>query len=312
MKRYRNKFASVWKITKNTFGSFSEDGAMRFSAALAYYSIFSLAPLLLVAAGIAGMVFGEETVRQEVERQLSGILGERATHAVKTMMEARQQAGSGLATAVGIGALLLGASGVFGQLQDALNAIWKTKVKPGRGWWRFLRQRFLSLTMVLGSGFLLLVSMILTTVLNAFSARIGTMLPISEAIAWTLNFLVSFSVITLIFAMIFKFLPDVKLQWRHVWIGAVGTALLFTAGKELLGLYLGRESTVSAYGAAGSVVIIVLWVYYASLILFLGAEFTKAFTAKTRSTVAPAEYAAPKRGAQRDGRVAVNTLREAP
>ena len=312
MKRYQEIFTSVWKVTKETFGSFSEDGAMRFGAALAYYSIFSLAPLLLVAAGIAGMVFGEEAVRQEVERQLSGILGERATRAVETMMEARQNAGSGLATVIGIGALLLGASGVFGQLQDALNAIWRTKAKPGRGWWRFLRQRFLSLTMVLGSGFLLLVSMILTTLLNAFAERIGTMLPVSEAIAWILNFLLSFGVITLIFAMIFKFLPDVKLQWRHVWIGAVGTALLFIAGKELLGWYLGRESTVSAYGAAGSLVVIVLWVYYASLILFLGAEFTKAFTARTRSTVAPAQYAVPERAARRRGRVAVNTIREAP
>jgi membrane protein len=304
-------FARVWKVTKDTFGSFNEDGAMRFSAALAYYSIFSLAPLLLVAAGIAGMVFGEAAVRQEVERQLSGILGDRATRAVETMMEARQQHASGLATAVGIGALLLAASGVFGQLQDALNAIWKTKAKPSRGWWRFLRQRFLSLTMVLGSGFLLLVSMILTTLLNAFAERIGTMLPISEAIARILNFLLSFGVITLVFAMIFKFLPDVKLQWRHVWIGAVGTALLFTAGKELLGLYLGRESTASAYGAAGSIVVIVLWVYYASLILFLGAEFTKAFTAKTRSTVAPAPYAVPERAARRNGRVAVKTTRKA-
>jgi len=308
-KRYRKMLASGWQVVKDAIHSFSEDGAMRFSAALAYYSIFSLAPLLLVAAGIAGMVFGEDAVRREVERQLSGILGERATRAIETMMEARQNAGSGLATVVGVSALLLGASGVFGQLQDALNAIWKTKAKPGRGWWRFLKQRFLSLTMVLGSGFLLLVSMILTTLLNAFAERIGTMLPVSEAIARTLNFLLSFGVITLIFAMIFKFLPDVKLQWRHVWIGAVGTALLFTAGKELLGLYLGRESTVSAYGAAGSVVVIVLWVYYASLILFLGAEFTKAFTGKTRSTVASAKYAVPERAARRNGRVAVNTTR---
>jgi membrane protein len=196
-----------------------------------------------------------------------------------------------MATVFGIAALVLGASGVFGQLQDALNAIWKVKAKPGRGWLQFLRHRFLSLAMVLGTGFLLLVSMILTTVLNAFATRVETVLPLSEVIAHVLNFALSFGVITLLFAMIFKFLPDAKVRWRNVWIGALGTALLFTVGKELLGWYLGRESTVSAYGAAGSVVLVVLWVYYASVILFIGAEFTKAFAQKTGSSISPTPYA---------------------
>jgi membrane protein len=276
--RYRAALSNGWGVCRETIRAFSDDGAMRFSAALAYYSLFSIAPLLLVAVGIAGFVFGEDAVRQEVERQLSGVLGQRATRAVETLMDAWQKRGSGVATALGILGLLVGASGVFAQLQDALNVIWKTKAQPGKGWWRFLRHRFLSLTMVLGTGFLLLVSMILTTLLNAFAQRLETMVPFLQALAWTLNFLLSFTVITLLFAMIYKFLPDVKLRWNQVWIGAVGTAMLFTAGKELVGLYLGRESTVSAYGAAGSVVLVVLWVYYASVILFLGAEFTKAFT----------------------------------
>jgi membrane protein len=290
-KRKASPLRKGWDILQGTIRCFSEDGAMRFSAALAYYSIFSIAPLLLVAVGIAGLVFGEDTVRQEVERQLSGILGARTTRAVETLMDAWQKRGSGMATVFGIVALVLGASGVFGQLQDALNAIWKVKAKPGRGWLQFLRHRFLSLAMVLGTGFLLLVSMILTTVLNAFATRVETVLPLSEVIAHVLNFALSFGVITLLFAMIFKFLPDAKVRWRNVWIGALGTALLFTVGKELLGWYLGRESTVSAYGAAGSVVLVVLWVYYASVILFIGAEFTKAFAQKTGSSISPTPYA---------------------
>jgi membrane protein len=281
----------VWKFFRETFVSFSEDHAMRLSAALAYYSIFSLAPLVLLAAGLAGWIFGEETVHQEVERQLAEVMGARATQAVEAMMEAWKKSGSGTAALFGITALVLGASGVFGQLQDALNTIWKVKAKPKRNLWHFVRDRFLSLTMVLGTGFLLLVSMILTTLLNAFAKRIGTVVPFSEGAVWVLNYAVSFGLITVLFAMIFKFLPDARIPWRNVAIGAVGTSLLFTVGKELLGLYLGRESTVSAYGAAGSLVVIVLWVYYASLILLLGAEFTRTFSRLTDSRPRPSEYA---------------------
>jgi membrane protein len=304
LNRYWKASVNAWQVLKNCVKSFSDDGALRFSAALAYYSIFSLAPLLLVAAGMAGLVFGEETVRREIERQLSGILGDRTTKAVGGLMESWQKRGSsGWATFFGLAALLVGASGVFGQLQDALNAIWKTKAKPGKGWWLFLRHRFLSMTMVLGSGFLLLVSMVLTTVLNAFAERLESMVPMAEVIARILNFVLSFGVVTVLFAMIFKFLPDVRMRWRHVWLSAVGTALLFTIGKELLGWYLGRESTASAYGAAGSIVVIVLWVYYASVILFFGAEFTKAFTQATGSPIIPVETAVPDHSAPKAGAV---------
>jgi len=264
---------------------------MRLSAALAYYSLFSLAPLCLIAVAVAGLAFGEDNVRRELEHQLTGIMGERTTQAVMSIMGSWQKSGGTGAMIFGIGALVLGACGVFGQLQDALNAIWKVKAKPSRGLQRFLRDRFLSLAMVLGTGFLLLVSMILTTVLKALTTRIGSALSISEALAQALDFTASFCVITLLFSMIYKVLPDVRIRWRDVWIGAIGTALLFTLGKELLGVYLGRESTVSAYGAAGSIVLIVLWVYYASLILFLGAEFTRAVARQFHSTVEPTAYA---------------------
>jgi membrane protein len=295
----RIRWKNGWEILKETAQSFVEDRAMRLSAALAYYSIFSLAPLLLLAAGVAGLVFGHDAVRREVERQLTELTGAQTAHALQTMMEAWQKSGSGMATVFSIVALVLGASGVFGQLQDALNAIWRVKAKPGRSAWRFVRDRFLSLAMVLGTGFLLLVSLILTTLLNAFAGRVGTVLPIPESVAHALNSTLSFVVISLLFAMIFKFLPDVKVAWRNVWIGAIGTALLFTGGKELLGLYLGREGTVSAYGAAGSIVVIVLWVYYASLILFWGAEFVRVFALKTGSAIRPSEYAVPVTGNER-------------
>jgi len=289
----RRKFTAkvAWEICKATVQSFLEDRAMRLSAALAYYAIFSLAPLLLMAIAVAGLFWGEEPVRAEVKRQLADFMGWRTTEAVETMMGSWQKAGSGVAMSFGIAALVLGASGVFGQLQDALNAIWKVKAKPGRSLGRFIRDRFLSLAMVLGTGFLLLVSMILTTLLKAFTQRLGMALSMSKTVAQALDFIASFGVITLLFAMIFKFLPDVKVRWRDVWIGATGTALLFTCGKELLGLYLGREGTVSAYGAAGSLVVIALWVYYASIILFFGAEFTQAFARKIGSSVTPREYA---------------------
>src|SRR5437764_5466090 len=198
-----------------------------------------------------------------------------------------------ITTILGIIGLLLGASGVFGQLQDALNTIWKVNAKPGGGIWKLIRDRFLSLTMVLGIGFLLLISMVLTTALTAVTGAMGNRLPISEGLMHVLNFVVSFGVITLLFAMIFKVLPDVKVKWRDVWVGALGTALLFTIGKYLLSWYLGRESTTSSYGAAGSIVLILLWVYYASVILFFGAEFTRAFALETGSEVAPSDYAVP-------------------
>jgi membrane protein len=196
-------------------------------------------------------------------------------------------------TITGVVVLLFGAAGVFGQLQDSLNTIWEVKAKPGGGIGAFIRARFLSLSMVLGTGFLLLVSMALTTFLSAATGSFGRGLPVPEAMAHIFNFTVSFVVISVLFAMIFKYLPDVKVPFRNVWIGAVITALLFTVGKYLLGLYLGRESTASAYGAAGSVIVILMWVYYASVILFFGAEFTQVYAKQTGTKVVPAKYAVP-------------------
>lgn len=283
----------TWSIVKQTFSEFGEDNVTRLSAAMAYYAIFSIGPLLVIAVGVAGLVFGRSTVQHQMQQQLQSMLGPKAAQTLGSMMASQKHGSSLVTTIVGIVVLLFGAAGVFGQLQDALNTIWEVKAKPGVGIWGFIRSRFLSLTMVLGIGFLLLVSMALSAFLSAVSGSLGNILGISGALALILNFVVSFGVISVLFAMIFKYLPDVKVPFRKVWVGALVTAFLFTVGKLLLGLYLGRASTTSSYGAAGSVVVILLWVYYASLILLLGAEFTHVYAEQTGTRIVPTKYAEP-------------------
>lgn len=287
------KTKSVWGMLKQTLTEFSEDKVLRHSAALAYYAVFSIGPLLVLLVGIAGLVLGQENVRAQVNDQLQGAFGQRSAAMVESMMEARQKGGSLLATIMGGIALLFGASGVVGQLQDSLNTIWEVKPKPGRGMMGFVRQRFLSIGMVLGIGFLLLVSMALTIALNALGGYLGQAIGMPEGIAHVLNFIFSLGVVTVLFALIFKVLPDVRMRWSSVWAGALGTALLFTAGKYVLSWYLGRESTTSAFGAASAFVIILMYVYYSSLILFFGAEFTQVYARSRGDALEPTRYAEP-------------------
>lgn len=280
-------------LLKGTCTAFGKDKVLRLSAALAYYSMFSIGPILLIAVGVAGLVFGPDAVRNQIEQQLQSLVGEGSAKMVGSMMGAQKHGASVISTILGLVALLFGAAGVFGQLQDALNTIWEVKSKPGAGLWGFIRSRFLSLSMVLGVGFLLLVSMVLSTFLSATTGALGNTLPIPETLAHVLNFTLSFAVISVLFAMIFKYLPDVKIPFNKVWIGAIGTALLFTLGKYLLGLYLARESTSSPYGAAGSVIVILMWIYYASIILLFGAEFTQVYARQTGAVIVPTKYAVP-------------------
>lgn len=280
-------------LSKQTIKDFMADKALRLSAALAYYAIFSLAPLLIIVIAIASLVFDQEAVRGEVQRQLQGFIGESSAKTIESMIAAQHRGSSLTATIIGIATLIFGASGVFGQLQDALNTIWEVKPKPGRGIKGFIRDRFLSLTMVLGLGFLLLISMVITTLLEVFTKTIGAWLTLPPFLVGAFSVIVSFLVVTLLFAMIFKVLPDVTIKWRDVWIGALSTALLFTLGKYVLSLYLGRESTASAYGAAGSFVVILLWIYYSSVILFLGAEFTQVYANELGSHIVPTKNAVP-------------------
>jgi membrane protein len=282
-----------WTILKGTIQEFGEDKVLRLSAAMAYYTVFSIGPLLVLMVGLAGLVLGQETVREQVLGQLRGMLGERSTGMVESMMNSRRASGSIMATVIGGAGLLFGAAGVFGQLQDSLNTIWEVKPKEGRGIWGFIRDRFLSFTMVLGVGFLLLVSMVLTTLLGAFSGYLSNLISVPEWILGAFHFLLSFGVITTLFALIFKVLPDVQIRWGDVWIGAVGTTLLFVAGKFALGWYLGREGVTSAYGAGSSFVLILLYIYYSAVILFFGAELTQVQAKFRGAHLRPGKYAEP-------------------
>ncbi len=291
----KEKLKEAWVLIRETFQDWSEDKAPRLAAALAYYTVFSLAPLLVLVIAITGLVAGNNfDVRQDIITQVQSTMGEQAAVAVNEMIDATNTGGRGIiATVIGIGTLLLGATGLFGQLQDALNTIWEVAPKPNRGIMGMLKDRFLSFTMVLGVSFLLLVSLVISAMLSSVNGFVTDMLGGLTIVAQILNFIVSTGVIALIFAMIFKILPDVEIAWSDVWVGALVTALLFNIGKSLIGLYLANSSTASAYGAAGSLVILLLWVYYSAQILFLGAEFTQVYARRHGSKLVPSENARP-------------------
>ncbi len=283
----------IFSILKKTASDWLEDQAPTLGAALAYYTVFSLAPLLIIAIAIAGLVLGQEAAQGQIFDQLRGLLGEESGKAMQEMVEsASAKPASGVtATLIGVVTLLFGASGVFGQLQTSLNTIWEVQPKPGRGIWGILRDRILSFSFILVVGFLLLVSLVLTAGVALVAEWFGGMFPGMEILTQIVNFVLSLVIITLLFAMIFKFLPDAKIAWHDVWIGAFITALLFTIGKLALGLYLGKSGVESSYGAAGSLIVLLLWVYYSSQILFFGAEFTQVYANRFGSRVAPAENA---------------------
>jgi membrane protein len=278
-------------MLKETITGFSEDRAPRLAAATAYYAVFSIGPLLVLIVGVAGLVFGEETVRREVTQQAQSMLGQKSATLLSSMMSAQQKGGSLVATITGGVALVLGATGIFGQLQDALNTIWGVTSRPGQGLWSFIRTRFFSMAMVLGIGFLLLVSMALTAFVHSFAGYIGNLVALPGWVIVGLNAVLSFVVVLLLFALIFKVLPDVRIRWRDVWVGAIGTALLFTAGKYLLGLYLARQSNASAYGMGSAFVVILLYIYYSSMILYLGAEFTQVHARHHGTRIEPSKHA---------------------
>jgi membrane protein len=286
------KIKDLWKLLKRTVQEWSEDKASRLAAALSYYTIFSLAPLLVIVISIAGLVFGEETAQQELVGQIEGLVGEQGASAIQEMIAgASQTEDSIFAAVVGFVILLFGAAGVFAQLQDALNTMWEVQPEEGRGILGFIKKRFVSFGMVLGIGFLLLVSLVISAALAVLGNFLVGLLPAYEIIMQVVSFVISFAVVTLLFALLFKFLPDAKVAWGDVWLGAVVTALLFTIGKELIGIYLGRSAVASTYGAAGSLVVLLLWIYYSGQILFFGAEFTQVYANMFGSRIVPAEGA---------------------
>ncbi len=281
-------------LLKQTWTDFNEDKALRLSAALAYYSGFSIAPLLVITIGIAGWVLGYEAVTGRLDEELRGYLGAKGAEAIQSMVQSAAKPTQGVvATVIGFVTLMLGASGVFAALKDALNTIWEVKVKPSVGWKSLVQERFLNFGMVLVIGFLLLVSLAMSTAIAGLNHMLESWIPIPAFIWAVVSMIISFGVVTTLFALIFKVLPDVKTEWRDVWIGAAITALLFEVGKTGLSWYLGRESTADAYGAAGSLVLVLLWVYYTSCILFFGAEFTQVWAKARGHWIAPVEHAQP-------------------
>jgi membrane protein len=284
---------TAWSLATETLSSWSDDYASSMGAALAYYTMFSIAPLLLIVISVAGLVFGEQAARGEIMNQLESLMGSDGAHAVQALLTSVNQPMTGIwATLFGVGALVVGATTVFGELQNALDRIWQAPEKTHSGSvWKWLRTRLLSLGMIFGIGFLLMVSLVASAMLSAIQRWFSRYVDLG-ALASLIDFAVSFVFITVAFAMIYKLMPRVRVMWKDVWIGAVVTSLLFTVGKMAIGLYIGRSAVASAFGAAASLVAMVVWVYWSAQIFLLGAEFTWVYarrigSLKGRDDIAP-------------------------
>jgi membrane protein len=280
------KLKAAYVLFKKACLAWADDNAPSMGASLAFYTVFSLAPVLIIAISVAGLAFGQKAAESEFARQLQGLLGETGARAVQAILQSANRPALGIiASAFGIGILLVGASGAFVELQDALNKIWKVQGGSKSVWLRAIRERFLSFGMVLGLGFLLLVSLVVSAALGAVGTFISPLLPWPVFMLEAANFLLSLGVIALLLAMIFKYLPDADVTWSDVWMGAAVASLLLTTGKALMGLYLARSTIASAYGAASSLVIILSWVYYSAQIVLFGAEVTHVYSQQRRSPV---------------------------
>jgi membrane protein len=282
----------AWVLLKETFSEWSNDKAPRLGAALSYYTIFALAPLLIVVIAVAGLIFGRDAAEGRLLGQMSGLLGEDAARALQAMVaKAGLHGGGVLATVIGVVTLGVGATGVVIELQDALNTVWKVIPKPGRGIRGLVRDRLLSIAVVLGFGFLLIVSLVASAGLAAVGNLLHGWIPGWVILGYLLNYGLSFAVIGGMLAMIFKTLPDVEMAWRDVWVGAAATSVLFHLGKFLIGLYVGKASVASAFGAAGSLAVLLVWIYYTTQLILLGAEFTRVYANRFGSRVVPSENA---------------------
>jgi membrane protein len=286
------RLKAAFSVVKETVNDWLDDRAPRLAAALSYYTLLSIAPLVVISIAIAGLIFGPDAARGQIAGEIGGVVGADAARAIEAVVaSARSPEGGVLSTVVGVIVLLFGASGVFVELQSALNTVWEVQPKPGRGILGEIRDRFFSFAMVLGVAFLLLVSLVLSAALSAAGRVFSAALPGGEVLWQALNFVFSFALVAGLFALIFKYVPDVKVRFRDVWLGALVTAFLFTVGKLLLGLYLGKASVGSSYGAAGSFIAFVVWVYYAAQIVFLGAEFTQVTARRRGAEIRPNENA---------------------
>ncbi|MBA4167151.1 MAG: YihY/virulence factor BrkB family protein, partial [Chitinophagaceae bacterium] len=281
------------KLLMATFNGFSDDKGLKLSASLAYYTIFSIGPLLLLLMSLASVIYGQAAIEGKVFGQLNGLLGSSAAKQIQEIIKNVQFSGkTKFALVISIITLIVGATSLFIEIQDSLNMIWKLKAKPKKGWVAFLKNRLLSSSLIISLGFLLIVTLIVNGVIEALMSRLGALFGSATAIIMIIiNLFITFVVITVLFSIIFKFLPDAKIRWKHVRTGAIFTAILFMIGRYLIGLYIQKTGTESTYGAAGSIVIILIWIYYSSVILYLGAEFTQVYTDSIGGHIEPAEYA---------------------
>ena len=282
-----------FKIAKATLMGFLDDKGMKLSAALAYYTIFALAPLLLLLISLAGIFLGKDAIQGKVFEELNGLIGASAALQIQDMIKAIELSDkSTFALVIGIFTLFIGATSIFGEIQDSINIIWKVKAKPKKGWLKLLKNRLLSSSLIVSLGFLLIVSLIANGVILAMMDRLSRFLPdMTVWIANILNTAITFIVITILFGAIFKVLPDVKIKWKDVRTGAIFTACLFLIGRFLIGLYISTTATGSTFGAAGSLIVVLVWIYYTAVILYLGAEFTQVYAEYKGHHIEPADFA---------------------
>lgn len=276
-----------------TFNAFLDDRALKMSASLAYYTVFSMAPLLMILISAASLFYGKDAIQNKVFQELNGLIGNDAALKIQEILkEITLESDSTLAIVIGIVTLFIGATGVFVEIQDSINEIWRVRAKPKKGWKKLVMNRILSFSMIISLGFLLIVSLIINGIILALSERLSRYFP--ETTLWvveSINAGITFTVIATLFGIIFKYLPDVEISWKDVRIGAIFTAALFTLGRFLIGLYIEQVGPGSAYGAAGSLIVILVWVYYTSAILYFGAEFTQVYAQCYGGKIAPASYA---------------------
>lgn len=283
----------IWGVLKQAFAGFSDDKVVKLSAALAYYTVFSIGPMIIVIIYFAGVIYGREAVQGSIFGQIAGLVGADAALQIQSMIKnAALSNKSNLAAIIGVVTLILGATSVFAEIQESINMIWNLKPKPKKGWLKMIINRLLSFSVIISLGFILLVSLVLNGLIEALMGRLQVYFPsVTVVLVYVINLVVTFAVISTLFGVIFRVLPDAIIKWKDVIVGAMVTAVLFMLGKFAITFYIGKSNVGSTYGAAGSLVVLLLWVYYSSVILYFGAEFTKAYAAAFGSSIHPNEYA---------------------
>lgn len=283
----------IWQLLKDSFNGFSDDKVLKLSGSLAYFTVFSIGPMLIVMIFFADLFYGREAIEGTIYGQIKGFVGADAAAQIQAIIKNASLSGKSRVTGIlGIITLLIGATGVFSEIQDSINTIWNLKPKPKKGWLKILINRLLSFSVVVGLGFILLVSLMITALVEALSNMLFKMFSdIAVTVVYVINLIITLAVITLLFGVIFKVLPDAKIKWKDVMTGAITTAVLFMIGEFAISFYIGSSNVGITYGTAGSLVIILLWIYYSAIILYFGAEFTKAYAATYGSRIEPNQYA---------------------